>query len=63
MSLYFFTIHDETGKRVDDESDFPMTLEKLESWLKYESEGEVIIDGLSYHRHHEHFIQWIEMED
>ena len=33
MTLYFFTVHDETGKRIDDDSDFPLTEEQLDAAL------------------------------
>ena len=33
-TLYFFTIHDEDGSRIDDDSDHPMTEAQLDAALK-----------------------------
>ena len=46
--MYFITIHDKTGKRIDDDSDYPMSERELTDYLstcvKLKINGEVFYD-------------------
>lgn len=60
--MYFFTIHDEAGKRIDDDSDYPMTADQLE----YQLEGLGIVtlsDGEEAYDNDGQFLRVVGIED
>jgi hypothetical protein len=50
MVIYFYAIHDETGKRIDDTSDYPMAIDFLAHDLATLCAEEVQLDHGTYYK-------------